>query len=68
MERRKVGFADETRFTGNQMKSLIALYACAAVLQGQALQVEQAMSRPEYRNSRFAIEVYSLDNGEAFPH
>ena len=49
-----------------QMKTLIALFAAVGILQAQtplpfAAKVDQVMSRPEYRHSRFGIEVYSLD-------
>jgi D-alanyl-D-alanine carboxypeptidase/D-alanyl-D-alanine-endopeptidase (penicillin-binding protein 4) len=54
----------------NQMKTLIGVLACAMVLQGQKVpsfsaKVEEVMGRPEYRHSRFGIEVYSLEDKRA---
>ncbi len=57
---------DETRVTIDQMKTLVASLVCLGALHAQGLpefsaKVDQVMSRPEYRHSRFGIEIYSLD-------
>jgi D-alanyl-D-alanine carboxypeptidase/D-alanyl-D-alanine-endopeptidase (penicillin-binding protein 4) len=52
------------------MKMLAAVLVCSGAVHAQGLpefsaKVEQVMSRPEYRHSRFGIEVYSLDEKRA---
>jgi PBP4 family serine-type D-alanyl-D-alanine carboxypeptidase len=59
---------DERRNTMDQMKSLIALLGCVIAVNAQTTaafeaRLQQVMGRPEYRHSRFGVELYSL--GEA---
>lgn len=54
----------------DQMKSLILVLSCVAAMEAQTAasfdaKVKQVMARPEYRHSRFGIEVYSLDDKRA---
>jgi len=49
------------------MKSIICAFLLAPFLTGQSFQqrVQAIMSRPAYRHSRFGMEFYSLDSGQA---
>jgi D-alanyl-D-alanine carboxypeptidase/D-alanyl-D-alanine-endopeptidase (penicillin-binding protein 4) len=49
------------------MKSIICAFLLAPFLTGQSFQerVQAIMSRPAYRHSRFGMEFYSLDTGQA---
>ena len=52
------------------MRLLAGLFICLLAAQGQppgtfAERIEKVMNRPEYRHSRFGIEVFDIDQGRS---